>query len=629
VTRLSYNQILERALGRIRQGDGSGALVLLDPLARQRANDPNVLHLTGLARKANGDVAGAVDALRSALALAPRQPVILSNLANALRQHGDAAQAEQCFRRAVSLQPDFTDAWRNLGILMLDAERADEAYEALQRADALQPDDARTLTLLASAQQLRGEADEAIRLLERAVALRPDYVNAVHNLGLALKRIGRHGEAIEYYRKALLLAPQAAEIHYNLGNALFDLEDFAAAEAAWLEAIRLKPTYVDAHITLNELYWQRGRTERYGVSFAEAAAAGHLDADLAVAWVRGLTLADRVDEAAAVIASALERHGEVPELLRWRARLSRRIGDLPAAIEALDRAILAGTGERAGVDKAGPGRPGSHGITAEKLLRQDLVELLLISGDLDRADDVLNELLAIDSLDQLSWALRGTAWRLTGDARYDWLHDYERFVRPFTLPVPPGYASLEAFLEELSAVLAGLHRFDVQPLEQTLNNGTQTPGGLLERREPVIVALRGALSEVVNEYIHSLDTDAEHPFLGRNTGAFRFSGSWSVRLVPGGFHVNHVHPAGWISSSCYVSVPASMRAPTDAHPHAGWIQFGQSSLRLGAADAPCRLVQPKAGMAVLFPSSTWHGTVPFHGDAKEFRMTAPFDAVPA
>lgn len=41
---------------------------------------------------------------------------------------------------------------------------------------------------------------------------------------------------------------------------------------------------------------------------------------------------------------------------------------------------------------------------------------------------------------------------------------------------------------------------------------------------------------------------------------------------------------------------------------------------------PLRLVQPKPGRLVLFPSYWWHGTRPFH--STEPRTTIAFDVVP-
>ena len=102
---------------------------------------------------------------------------------------------------------------------------------------------------------------------------------------------------------------------------------------------------------------------------------------------------------------------------------------------------------------------------------------------------------------------------------------------------------------------------------------------------------------------------------------FRFAGSWSSRLGDAGFHVNHVHPEGWISSCYYVGVPHVVKNEKEKQ---GWIKFGEPSFDTGLS--PRRVLQPVPGRLVLFPSYMWHGTIPFH-DASP-RMTIAFDAVP-
>ena len=119
-----------------------------------------------------------------------------------------------------------------------------------------------------------------------------------------------------------------------------------------------------------------------------------------------------------------------------------------------------------------------------------------------------------------------------------------------------------------------------------------------------------------------MPNQSNHPFFGRKKDSFRFSGAWSVALRPGGYHVNHIHPKGWISSSFYVDVPDSVN---NSSQKSGWIQFGQPPFN--AADImPEYFVCPKAGRLVLFPSYMWHGTVPFTEGVR--RLTLPFDVMP-
>jgi hypothetical protein len=133
--------------------------------------------------------------------------------------------------------------------------------------------------------------------------------------------------------------------------------------------------------------------------------------------------------------------------------------------------------------------------------------------------------------------------------------------------------------------------------------------------------LRGQIDDAVRRYISRQRKDDRHPYLARTREQFSFSGSWSSRLRDSGFHVNHLHPGGWISSCYYVDLPPAVDNPTEQQ---GWIKFGQPSFDVGLA--PRRVIQPVAGKLVLFPSYMWHGTIPFR-DAHP-RTTIAFDVLP-
>jgi hypothetical protein len=83
-----------------------------------------------------------------------------------------------------------------------------------------------------------------------------------------------------------------------------------------------------------------------------------------------------------------------------------------------------------------------------------------------------------------------------------------------------------------------------------------------------------------------------------------------------GYHSNHIHPEGWFSSAFYVALPESTGG------HAGWLTLGGSETELGIDLPPTRLIEPRPGRLVLFPSTMWHGTIPFTAGE---RLTVAFD----
>ena len=159
-------------------------------------------------------------------------------------------------------------------------------------------------------------------------------------------------------------------------------------------------------------------------------------------------------------------------------------------------------------------------------------------------------------------------------------------------------------------------------LFQSLRNGTETMQDLSRSADSAIQALFKAFAVPIQHYLGHIGTGSD-PLRRRNNGRWRFNGSWSVRLHSSGFHTNHTHPRGWISSACYIELPDCM---SDGHNDEGVLTFGEPGIattpKLGAEYS----VRPEVGMLVLFPSYFWHGTVPFR--SSQARLTVAFDAVP-
>jgi hypothetical protein len=205
---------------------------------------------------------------------------------------------------------------------------------------------------------------------------------------------------------------------------------------------------------------------------------------------------------------------------------------------------------------------------------------------------------------------------------YAQLYDYERLVRAYDLEPPSGWRSMAELNQALVGTLGARHRFATHPLDQSLRNGSQTARSLLTERDAAIQALLSAFAAPIANYRAAIGDAADHPLSARNRGEVQFAGCWSVELRREGFHVNHIHPQGWLSSAYYVSVPSEV---SDVNAKSGWIKFGEPGLP-GPRLAAEHYVQPRAGRLVLFPSYMWHGTNAIHG--AEPRLTVAFDAVP-
>ena len=128
---------------------------------------------------------------------------------------------------------------------------------------------------------------------------------------------------------------------------------------------------------------------------------------------------------------------------------------------------------------------------------------------------------------------------------------------------------LDAYLADLKPALLRLHAFTAHPIGQSLRQGSQTQQDLSRATDPVVRAFFQAVDGPIRRHIAGLGR-AGDPLRRRTTDEFRFAGAWSVNLRPNGFHVDHVHPKGWLSSALYVDLPKAVDTGRE-----GWIKFGQ------------------------------------------------------
>jgi tetratricopeptide (TPR) repeat protein len=256
-------------------------------------------------------------------------------------------------------------------------------------------------------------------------------------------------------------------------------------------------------------------------------------------------------------------------------------------------------------------------------MKRNLLPVLLRAEEFAEALALAEHLLREAPDDQQLLAYLATAMRMTKDARYATLQDYPRLVHIYRPAPPAGFDDLRAFNTTLARELEPLHGERQRPLAQSIRGGSQTERNL-PADNPVFRAFFSMLEAPIADYVGRLEPRSAHPTDRRRRDRWRVSGSWSVQLKPGGFHTNHVHPQGWISSAYYIELPGSRDGEPDSR--AGWLKFGEVAPAIPQGTAELH-VEPEAGMLVLFPSFFWHGTVPF--TRGERRLTAAFDVMPA
>ncbi len=579
--------LLEPAQQALAAGNAAGALALLHRLGPRR--DGAYLHLMGIVLRRLGRMHEAKAAFEAARAASPDEPYLLNNFANLLKQMTEYGGALALYEEALRLLPSYRDAAFNRALTLRALGRLDSARAALDALAAAHPADAAIWSALGGVELAMMDVDAAAAAFDTALRLDPTRATALGGRAeVALNR----GEAAAstLFSRARQIAPASRALLLGHAEAL-EAEGDNAGIALLQQAVRQEPDWLRGYERLAAMRAEAGDPQWDDHYAAGLAKQGVDENALRRSWAASRRHADDPGGALEVLAPL----DPEPDVQAMRAFLLSELGQPLKALRLIE-----------GLDAAGPELPRLRG------------QLSLQAGDYARGAASLEEAVARDPEDIASWALTEVAWRLMDDPRASWLSGQ-----------PGLFGSRDVGLSETewqaaAELCRSLHRTRAHPVGQSLRGGTQTRGRLFLRQEPELRRLRAALENAVREHMAELPRhDPAHPLLRHSRRALRIAGSWSVRLVGGGFHVNHLHPEGVLSSACYLALPAERDQNGDK---AGWLELGRPPAQLALPVEPIATIEPRRGHLALFPSYLYHGTRPFPDGE---RLTVAFDVVPA
>ncbi|WP_086733961.1 putative 2OG-Fe(II) oxygenase [Erythrobacter colymbi] len=496
---------------------------------------------------------------------------------------------EEALARAARLPMADPAAALREGIALLGADYPELLLPPARRLAAAHPASAQAQQLLGLAARAAGESLTALEAFTAAARSAPRDPLIAHSHARTALEAGQ--PSAHLFAAAAALAPQDGGVILGHAAALFH-EGRPGEPIAQLERLlAANPLWIEGHRSLAALSGQMGADPLASISAAlarnpQAEALHHLAISVAL-QARDLPRAQAAVDAARTALGPRQ----------WLSAMAGHVASEAGAPDEADRHFAA----------AGPpGDANAAWMHARHLIRAARPEA---------AAALLEPRIGEPGALAL-WPYLSLAWRMLGDPRADWLEGDARLVGVYDIGLSPGE------LAALADHLRSLHLAKAAPLDQSVRGGTQTDGNLLLRTEPAIRDLKARLLAIVERHVAQLPPPQPgHPTLIANRAPLRIAGSWSVRLTDTGFHTDHVHPQGWFSSALYLALPETLGSGGEGEDHAGWLSLGETR-DLVPGLAPRRLVEPKPGRLVLFPSTMWHGTRPF---AAGERLTIAFD----
>jgi tetratricopeptide (TPR) repeat protein len=585
----------------------SEANKILSRLCNEYPQSFDVCNLQSQLAKNNNDINSQYGFLEKSLKIEPHQPSVIIQLANLCFKNNMLVKAEILYSDGVKLFPSDFKMSYNYALTLKALKKLDKAIAILLIALENKITHPNIFQVLGNIYQQKGESHLALQVYIKGLILFPHHEGLVLSKSNTLKLRGetQAGKSCIVSLKTESNIINVAH-QYQLALLCIDSREYEQAAELLNQCIKLSPSFIDAHETLNKMHWEQNNHESFLISYENSFNITPDDLNLHYSFIAMCLMAKQYERASAGLLIAKKYSRRTHQFMHIEGIILLNQGDLEKADTFFELALAENPHNvRYIIDKA---------------------NIYIRLNKIEKASSLLQRCLQKEPYNQEAIGYLDICWRLQNNKKSTWLSNYQRFIHSKKLETPGGYTSFESFWDELKATISGLHDSKNQPLDQSVQNGTQTSGQLHARPNKVIQDYKRVLHQRVSEYLEILPVDTSHPFLVRNSKNFYFSGSWSVKLGNDGYHSNHIHPLGWLSSCTYITVPKKIKKEDTNK--SGWLKFGQSSLDTVNKGKIELEVCPEEGLCVLFPAYFWHGTNPLKVSNNEARVTALSDIEP-
>jgi uncharacterized protein (TIGR02466 family) len=399
-------------------------------------------------------------------------------------------------------------------------------------------------------------------------------------------------EAEASYTQAIALKPNFAEAHSNLGNTLKELGRLDEAEASYTQAIAVKPDYAEAHRNLGVRLQELGRLEEAEASYRQAIALKPL-------------LAKAYDH----LGNLLQILGEFEDAeMCYKKYISLAPFEVPISKSMAAMFFAQGEFQKALSLFDSYNTPESRSSALECL------------HSLGKTKEIYKRIEDTVELDDGNLRIASFASFIAESQLKDTAHRFCKKPLEFL-----HFSNLSCKIENSNSFITNLIK-DLnnikstwQPPNQSAKGGFQTDGNLFRYPTCNIVTLKEIILNEIDAYYEKFKN--EHcSFIEKWPKEKNIKG-WHIMLKDQGYHDLHIHHEGWLSGVVYLKVVPPLNK------NEGAITFNLARSNISDPNFSKIIHNPEVGDMVLFPSSLYHGTIPFSTDTD--RIVVSFDLKPS
>ena len=595
--------LLDRAIAYMHQSQWTEASNLLEAALKADPTEARALRLLGTTRFMSDQPHEAVRLMKRSLAIDPDSSSTHQNLGTVYLALGRTAEALESFQNAVRLDPESTDAHFNLGVAYQQAKRFEEATQQYEETLGIDPGFTDAQVNLAAMYLFRGQNRRCIDISTTFLERNPESYRLRLCRSRAYREIGYLTDAARDLDEAAKISPDDPEVAVERG-ALFAVSgQLEEATTLLSKVLKSAPEIGRAETELVSALSELGRFDEALEALNEATARGPDSAERCSLLGKILQRLGRTDEARAAHQRAIELDGPLVAARLAHGHTLIAQGLRAEADAELERAIEL-----------------SPMMVSAYVLR---VQIKTAEGAYAEALEICERYLSSNPSERTMLAAKALLLNELGEeAAARELLDLDRFIRQTEIDPPEVFVDLHSFNRALTSHVRAHPSLVPSPERHATRGGMHTGLLLVEPKGP-FEAFEQILWSAAREYMESVDIGAEHPFL-KDPPRFNTIACWSVVLPSQGRQVPHIHPAAWLSGVYYAELPSAVEKKDSTE---GWIEFGTPpEIFVLTKKNPVRLLKPKEGLLVLFPSYFYHRTIPFEGD--EERVSIALDFVP-
>ncbi|CAG1022716.1 partial TPR repeat-containing protein YrrB, partial [Patescibacteria group bacterium] len=489
------------------------------------------------------------------------------------------------------------------------------------------PNDLSLWNILGFCQQALGDYKAAIASFKRVVEFNNKIPEIYFNLAALYTQLNKNEQAIENYKKVIQLKPNFVMAHFNLAAIYQAQNQLPNAVLHYQQALAYQPNFVEALANLGTVLQLQGHNQAAKHCYQQALQYRN---DAQIQFNLGTVFHDLGEHESAIKAfeMALELNPTLADAWNNLGETLRDKGEMNKAVECYQQALQTDPQHDRALYNLG-----EYYCLANQLLEAiPYFEASLFADAKERALQCLYKTRQFEVFKQKFDELKQSKAHssvLLGTLSTHYAINFNQENDYSFCPDPMDYV-LHTRIDELAIPNSELLKQlldDIQHLaiaerkQGRLYYGIQSAGNLLQRSETSFQTLAALIRAKVQEYQQHF-ADSHCQLIQQFPNTLEFSSSWYLRMKKGGHLTSHIHEEGWISGCVYLQLPDKNGASEGSFEYG---TDGDEYPRLHD-NFPIQIVDQHVGDLVLFPSSLFHRTLPFHSNQE--RICVAFDIKP-